>query len=153
MKITKPMFIAALIAGNLFAWNLALRADDATNTPPAVPPGAPPPGDHGQRGHLTVDQLAKRLDLTDDQKVKVKPIIDAQNQQMSDLRQDTDLSREDRMAKMKAIHDDTTAQLKPILTEDQFAKWLKISRMPHRPMQNGDNPPPANPPPDAPPQN
>jgi len=149
------MFIAALIAGNLFAWNLALRADDATNTPPAAPPpGAPPSGDHGPRGHLTVDQLAKRLDLTDDQIAKVKPIIDAQNQKMSDLRQDTDLSREDRMAKMKAIHDDTTAQLKPILTEDQFAKWLKISQhMPHHPMQNGDNPPPANPPPDAPPQN
>jgi Spy/CpxP family protein refolding chaperone len=152
MKITKPMFIAALIAGNLFAWNLALRADDSTNTPPANPPA-----DHGQRGmrgHLTVDQLAKRLDLTDDQKVKIKPIIDAQNQKISDLRNDDSLSQDDRRAKMKAIHDDTTAQLKPILTEDQFAKWLKISQhMPRRPMQNSDNPPPANPPPGAPPQN
>jgi hypothetical protein len=139
MKVTKPMFVAALVAGNLFAWNLVLRADD-TNTPTANPPAADVKSP--ARGF---DRMAEELNLTDDQKPKVKTIMDAQMQKMKDLRNDpnfSSLSREDKMAKMKAIHDDTATQLKPILTDDQFAKWQKMSQhWMHRP------------PPDAPAQN
>ena len=42
MKSTKTMLIAALAAGALLAGSSALRAQDATNTPPA--------GHHGQHG-------------------------------------------------------------------------------------------------------
>jgi Spy/CpxP family protein refolding chaperone len=143
------MFIAALVAGNLFAWNLALRADDSTNTPPANPPASDvKPHAHG------FERMVEELNLTDDQKPKVKTIMDAQTQKMRDVREDDSLSQDDKRAKMKAIHEDTATQLQAVLTPDQFAKWQKISqRMPRRPMQNGDNPPPANPPPAAPPQN
>jgi Spy/CpxP family protein refolding chaperone len=98
--------------------------------------------------------MVEELNLTDDQKPKVKTIMDAQTQKMRDVREDDSLSQDDKRAKMKAIHEDTATQLQAVLTPDQFAKWQKISqRMPRRPMQNGDNPPPANPPPAAPPQN
>jgi Spy/CpxP family protein refolding chaperone len=149
MKSTKSMFIAALVAGNLVAWNLALRADDATNTPPANPPAA------DVKPHLRgFERMAEELNLTDDQKPKVKAIMDAQRQKMRDLREDDSLSDDDRRAQMKTIHEDTATQLKAVLTPDQFAKWQKMpQRMPRPPMQNGDNPPPGNPPPDAPPQN
>ena len=137
MKSKKIMLIVALVAGNLFAWNLALRADDSTNTPPANPPAA------DVKPHARgFDRMAEDLNLTDDQKTKVKPILEAQMQKMKDLRNDpnfSSLSREDKTAKMKAIHDDTATQLKSILTDDQFAKWQKMSQHTHRP------------PPDAPP--
>ena len=127
MKLIKPLCLAALVAGGLFACNIALLAQDSTNTPPAGPrPGGT------MRGRMTIDRIAAQLKLTDDQKAKVAPIIEAQNKKMADLRNDPDfssLSREDKMAKMKAIHDDTTAQLKPILTDDQFAQWQKMARM------------------------
>jgi protein CpxP len=148
MKITKPMFVAALVAGNLFAWNLALRADDS-NTPPANPPASNvTPHARG------FNRLVEALNLTDDQKPKVKAIMDAQMQRISDVRGDDSLSQDDRRAKVKAIHEETATQMKTVLTPDQFAKWQKMSQhMQHRPMPNGDNPPPANPPPAAPPQN
>lgn len=128
MKFTKPMLIAALVAGNLFAWDMALRADDSTNTPPANPPAA------NAKSHARgFDRMAEDLNLTADQKPKVKTIMDAQMQKMRDLHQDNSLSRDDKHAKMKAIHEDTATQLKAVLTADQFAKWQKMSQHMHRP--------------------
>ena len=154
MKVTKPMIIAALVVGNLFAWSLALRADDSTNTPPAAPPpGAPPADNHGY-GTRGRPDFAKELNLTDDQKPKVKAIMDAQMQKMHDLREDDSLSQDDKRTKMKAIHDDTATQLKTILTADQFAKWQKLSqRGMHRPPPGGGDNGAGAPPSGTPPQN
>ena len=157
------MLIAALAAGSLLVWSPALRAAD-TNTPPSTPPaGAPPAGQRppGMRGGPNLDQLAQQLDLTDDQKAKVKPILEARDQKMRDLRGDTSLSPEDRRTKMQAIREETTAQLKAVLTPEQFDKWQKTAQRgrPGGPPPGG-NPPPAGtpppastPPPAAPPQN
>jgi periplasmic protein CpxP/Spy len=123
---TKTLIVAALCVGSLFVCDKALLAQDAsTNTPPA---GAPPGG--GMRGRgLNFDRVATQLALTEDQKPKVKAVLDDMQQKLRDLRNDPDfssLSQDDRRAKMKAIRDDVTAKLKDILTPDQFAKWQKI---------------------------
>jgi Spy/CpxP family protein refolding chaperone len=145
MKVTKPMIVAALIAGNLLACNLALRAAD-TNTPPAgAPPvGAPPAGQRpqGLRGP-SLDQLAKMLDLTDDQKAKVKPIIEARDKKIADLRSDTSLSQEDRRAKMMAVREENTTQMKAVLTPEQFDKWQKMAPGRNRRPGGPGGPPPA----------
>jgi periplasmic protein CpxP/Spy len=144
MKPTKTMILAALTAGSLLAWSPARAQDSSTNAPPANPP------EHRMQGHgQNIDMLAKALDLTDDQKAKVQPIILAQRQKMREVFQDSSLSREDRMDKMKAIHEDTAAQLKTILTADQFEKWQKMStprghHMPP-PTSTGTNAPPSAP--------
>ena len=92
MKLTKMTLIAALALGGLLTLSPALRADDATNTPPSAPPaGGPPPGDRGpgMRGRgPNFDMIAQRLNLTDDQKPKVKAILDDQQEQMRDLWQE-----------------------------------------------------------------
>ena len=132
------MIIAALVAGNLLAWNLALRAAD-TNTPPteASPAGQRAPGMRGPN----LDQLAEQLNLTDAQKPKVKSILDAQMQKMRDLRNDTSLAQEDRRPKMQSIREETTAQLKAVLTPDQFDKWQKMNQRNRRPGGPGGPPP------------
>ena len=152
MIATKLTLIAALAAGSLLMLSPALRADDGTNAPPAGPPaGGPTPGMHGpgMRGPgPNFDMLAQRLNLTDDQKPKVRAILENQRQQMRDLWQNQDLSREDRMAKMRAIREDTDAKLKAVLTADQFKELQEM-----RPMMGGpQHGPPGGPPPGAPPQ-
>jgi Spy/CpxP family protein refolding chaperone len=97
MKLNKTLMIAALVAGSVFAADVAVRAQDATNTPPA---GAPP-GGPGARGRMNFDSIATQLALTDDQKTKAKPVFDELFQKQRDLRQDTSLSQEDRRAKIK----------------------------------------------------
>jgi hypothetical protein len=79
------------------------------------------------RGGPTLDQLTQQLSLTDDQKAKVKIVLDARDQKLKDLRADTTLSPEDRRAQMQAIRQDVTAQLKAILTPEQFAKYQKMT--------------------------
>jgi len=167
MKITKPLMITALVAGNLLVWDLALHAQDATNAPPPAPPaGGPPPGGPpggpGMRGRPNFDMIAQQLNLTDDQKPKFRSIMESRTQKIRDLRQDpatASLSPEDRAAKMKAIQDESEAQMKGLLTPEQFDKWQKMPqpgmrgrRMgppPGGPNAGGTNapvPPPANPP-------
>ncbi len=121
------MIVAALAAGALLACGSPLRAQDATNMPPATQHPA------GSRSMFSLDRVTKALKLTDDEKTKVAPILDTLNKGLGDLRADTSLSTQDRMAKRKTLLDDATAQLKPILTDDQFARWQKMSTRMHRP--------------------
>jgi Spy/CpxP family protein refolding chaperone len=166
MKATKPLILTALVAGTLLAWNPALHAQNATNTPPPAPPaGGPPggpPGGPGMRGRPNLEMIAQQLNLTDDQKPKFRSIMESRMQKMRDLRQDPDfanLSPEERGAKVKAIQDYTEAQMKALLTPEQFEKWQKMPQMgmrgrrmgppPGGPNAGGTNapaPPPAKPP-------
>ena len=133
MKTLKTTFLATLIAGGLFALSPALRAAD-TNKPPAnPPPGAPPAGQHtsGPGGQVFLDNMAKQLELKDEQKPKFQAIIEEQRHKMHALRQSPDfktLSPEERNAKVKAIHDDTATKMKSLLTPEQFDKWQKIPK-------------------------
>jgi periplasmic protein CpxP/Spy len=153
MKSTKIMLMAALAAGALLVCSPSVFAQDSTNTPPA---GAPAGG--GMRGRgPSLEQLTKSLALTDDQKPKVKAALDESTQKMTELRKDpdfADLSREDKMAKMKPIRDELTAKMKDILTPDQFAKYQKMGMRNRPPGAGGPPPSGATPATDAkPPQN
>jgi Spy/CpxP family protein refolding chaperone len=140
MKPSKLMLIATLAAGSLLMLSATGFAQDATNSPPAG--GPPGPGMRGRGPNF--DTVAQRLNLTDDQKPKVKAILEEMGQKMRDLRQQSqDMSREDRMAKMKSIREETDAKMKAVLTADQFKQWQEMeSRM--RGPRNG---PPGGPPP------
>jgi protein CpxP len=77
--------------------------------------------------------MSTELNLTDDQKTKIKPILEDQSKQMQQLRQDTSSSSEDRRAKMKQIHESTMSQVRPILNADQQKKLEEMmSRRPER---------------------
>jgi Spy/CpxP family protein refolding chaperone len=60
-------------------------------------------------------QLVKTLNLTDDQKAKVQPIIDQAKPQLKAIHQDA-------MQKAKVVMDNTMSQIRPILTADQQKK-------------------------------
>ena len=77
-----------------------------------------------------LDHMSKELSLTDDQKAKIKPILDEQMKQMQDARQSSSTSDQDRRAKMKQIHENTMSQIRPILTSDQQKKLEEM--MSHR---------------------
>jgi Spy/CpxP family protein refolding chaperone len=147
MKANQTMLITALAVGSLLVCSPALRAG-VTNTPPSTPPAGAPPAGQPPRGGF--DRLAEQLNLTADQKPKVQSIMQAQMDKILALRQDTSLTVEDRRAKAKAIHENTAAQMKAVLTADQFQKWQDMqSKMRNR--RNG-TPPAGTPPPTTVPQ-
>ena len=127
MKINKLSF-AVLAAAGLLALSIPALAAD-TNAAPAAPTPPAAGGPPGMRApRMSVDQrlaqLSDALTLTDDQKPKVKAVLEDQQKQMADLRQ---AAPEDRRAKMQALHDDVNNKMKDILTPDQYDKFTKMT--------------------------
>lgn len=138
MKLNTQLTLAALIAGSLMA-GLPVRAQDAnTNQPPAAPAI--------RRAPFAFEAIAKQLDLSEDQKTSVRPILADMQKQVAALRTDTTLSMADRRAKIKEIRDATGDKLKEVLTPEQYAKWQKLGLNNRRPLPPGASPTPATPP-------
>jgi periplasmic protein CpxP/Spy len=124
---------------------------------PGSPPetSAPPPTQGPSGGHYGMmdpdEQLARmttRYSLTAEQQDQVKPILVSQQHQIQALREDTALSREDRMAKMQTVRGDSNVKIKAILNDDQKKQFEQDQlRMQKRVQQgqgggpNGGTPP------------
>jgi protein CpxP len=148
MKRSKLGILAILALGGLMACGpVALAQDKPATPPPAGGDTAPPPRGGGRGAGLQA--ILDKLDLTADQKEKVKPILAGIREKMQALRDDTALSREDRMAKIKEINDAAAAKLKDILTADQYTKFEELRKQmaPGRRRQGADATTPAPTPP------
>jgi hypothetical protein len=143
MKLNRSLLMTAVMAASIFAGGSLAQAQD-TNTPtPPPPPGAP--GGGMRAGRPNFDMIAKQLELTEDQKPKVKPIIEDMQKQTADVRADSSIAPPDKRTKYKEIRDATTAKLKDILTPDQLAKWEKMGPGNRRPPGAMPPPPPVPP--------
>jgi Spy/CpxP family protein refolding chaperone len=60
-----------------------------------------------------------RLNLTDDQRAKIQPILQSSQQQAQAVRGDTTLSQEQKQAKLREIHQGAMSQVKSLLTPEQ----------------------------------
>ncbi|MBX9601286.1 MAG: hypothetical protein K2X35_09785 [Bryobacteraceae bacterium] len=82
------------------------------------------PREHRRGGgiHRGLDHL----DLTNDQKQKLQPVLEEQRKQMMALRDDTNLTPQDRRRRMGEIRDAFLAKARPILTEEQLKKMEEM---------------------------
>lgn len=82
---------------------------------------------HHRRGMPSVDDqlknLTEQLSLTDDQQTKAKAILQDTHDQMAKLMQDESMSREDKMTKMRSLHETASGKIRDILTDDQKKKF------------------------------
>ena len=86
------------------------------------------PGDmHQERGpEARLDWLSQQLNLTDEQKEKLKPILADESRQMKAVRDDTSLTADQKHDKMKQIKASTRPQIEAILTPEQRQKFAQI---------------------------
>jgi Spy/CpxP family protein refolding chaperone len=110
------MIALAAVAGTLTIQPLA-RAD-ATNTP--APPAA---GSRAGALRERMQDTARELNLTPEQTAKLQTIVRERMEKMRDLRQDTSLSAEERREKLQAGREELLAEVKKVLTPEQFEKW------------------------------
>jgi periplasmic protein CpxP/Spy len=89
-----------------------LQAKEPGEHPPKPEHG---PGPHHEMGD-PLEHLSKDLNLTDDQKAKVQPIIDQTKPQMEAIHREA-------MEKMHALMESTGAQIRPLLTPEQQTKF------------------------------
>jgi protein CpxP len=74
-----------------------------------------------------LERLSKELKLTDEQKTQLKPILEDQQKQFQALRDDTTMTREERMSKLQEIRKSTQERMNSVLTPDQQAKLQKMN--------------------------
>ncbi len=79
----------------------------------------PAGGRGGQRGGGPLMKALESLDLSADQKDKLKPILKEHAEKSKALRDDTTTERKAKMEKMKALMEETLGKVRPILTEAQ----------------------------------
>jgi periplasmic protein CpxP/Spy len=136
--------ISGLLATGLTLGSAAAFAqqDNAAPTPPQQGNG------YGHQ-HKTPDEqvarMTKRYNLSSDQQAQIKPILANQQQQMQALRQDSSLSREDKMAKMKSIRDDSSTKIQALLNDGQKQKFAQDQQRRQEHMQEHGAPPAAGP--------
>jgi len=70
-----------------------------------------------------VAAMKESLKLSDEQVAKIKPILVKNQEKTKALREDQNLSQDDRRAKMQEIGKSVEEELKPILTPEQLAKY------------------------------
>jgi Spy/CpxP family protein refolding chaperone len=70
--------------------------------------------------------IAAQLQLTDQQKQQIKPILREEAQKLKSLRAETGLTKQQKHAQLKQIRQDLLARIKPILTPEQLAKWQTL---------------------------
>lgn len=109
----------------VLAASLLLTAQ--TNGVPQTPPqGHEAMGTSSPEAHLQI--LSEKLNLTEDQKAKVKPIFQDQAQQLKAVSDDPSLTPEQKAAKKKAIHETTHDQINAVLTPEQQEKFKEMKR-------------------------
>lgn len=72
--------------------------------------------------------LSEKLNLTDEQKTKLKPMFEQQGQQLKAVKDDTALSQEQKKTKMKSIHESFSDQINAVLTPEQQTKFKEMKQ-------------------------
>lgn len=127
--ITTRLLIAIVAGGLVLGATLARAQDDKGEKKGKGRPGA-------GMVQARMDRLNTELNLTDEQKPKVKEVLEDGMKKMQELRSDSNLSPEDRRTKYQDLRKEEDTKLKAILTPEQFQKYEKI-REQNRPMRKG----------------
>jgi len=89
-------------------------------------------GGYGRQGVSRVAAhlrwLGEQLNLTDGQQAKLKPILLREGQQIRAARQDSSISSDQKMNKVKEIHEAFQPQIDAILTPEQQGKYKQLEK-------------------------
>jgi periplasmic protein CpxP/Spy len=128
----RVMFLFFSVLFSAIVASVLLLTVTALPAAPAPQQGGVYQGRHGRRMQMSPERelarLSKELKLTKDQQAKIKPILDNEYQQMSQVRQDSSMSWQDRRGKFMDIRNKSMAQIRPILTDKQQAKLQQIEQ-------------------------
>jgi len=70
-----------------------------------------------------MEHVSNQLNLTPDQKDKLRPMLNQEQKDMMDLRQDPNLTEDQKRAKEKEIHQKYKSQVEGVLTPEQRTKY------------------------------
>jgi Spy/CpxP family protein refolding chaperone len=110
--MTRKLISLTTAAALSLAGLVYLQAKEPGEHGPHDGPGGP----HHMMMENPLEHLSKDLNLTDDQKAKVQPIIDQTKPQLAAIHKEA-------MEKMHALMESAGAQIRPLLTPEQQTKY------------------------------
>jgi periplasmic protein CpxP/Spy len=129
---------ACAFSGLLVLWCAApTAAQDTGSQAPTQAGGQEMHHGHGSR----LEWLSKQLNLTDDQKTKLKPILDDESSQMKSIHEDSSLSQDQKRDKMKELRESTDTKIEDVLTPDQQTKFKELNAERKEHQKKMTNPP------------
>jgi periplasmic protein CpxP/Spy len=75
-----------------------------------------------------VQKMSSKLNLTDDQKEQLTPIIAERQQKMSAVKSDTSLTPDQKKAKAKGIYQDSDNKINAILNDQQKQQYAQMEQ-------------------------
>jgi len=126
-KIIFPVCALALFLG----FTVTTKAQSSgSSAAPAPQSNAAPQGGHGGSGGMDPDapETDPAINLTDEQKEKIKSIRDDAKEQMKAMKKDTTLTDEQRQQKTKQLRMDTRKQVWAVMTPEQQKAWAQEQR-------------------------
>jgi len=70
-----------------------------------------------------MEHISNQLNLTPDQKDKLRPVLDQEQKEMMDLRHDPNMTEDQKRAKEREIHQKYKSQIEGVLTPEQRTKY------------------------------
>ncbi len=116
MQANKVMRIAVLALGGLLISSAMTLATPTRGK------------NHGDRAATKLSKLSSKLNLTEDQKSKIKPILQNEAKQTEGIRANNALSQDQKHTRIKEIHQTTRSEMRPILTAQQQQKLDQIRK-------------------------
>jgi len=109
-----PLAAAVAFAIAVFAAPVLAR-----QAPAAAPAGA-------SEGAKKLQAIAQQLNLTPEQKIKLLPVLETEAPKLKAVKENTSLPPRQKLQQIRAIHEESDAKIKPILTPDQYTKWQQM---------------------------
>jgi periplasmic protein CpxP/Spy len=154
LKISAPILSLALaLAISLPAVAQSSATNPSAQSAPAQPAPAPSSSSQQSAPSTANPNSAQAqasednpLNLTDDQKAKLRPIIADENQQMEALRNDNSMNQAQKIDKANQIRAQASPKIKAILTPEQLQKLAQLQQDRARQQQQESQPaaPPSN---------
>lgn len=102
---------------------------------PANPPdeGAAPNGRPGRGGNIEnrLEMMSKQLNLTDEQRENIRPLLKHEVERIKEVRSNTELTQDQARRRIQMIRKNTRQKVAEILTPEQRKQWQEM-RQEHR---------------------
>ena len=136
LRSTIPVFLFALVLAISLSSSAQSPATNQSSQPqsapaqaaPANPPSTQPNASSNGQSAQSNSNEDNPLNLTEDQKAKLRPIIMEENQQMEALRNDTTMTQDQKIQKANQIRADASPKIKAILTSEQLPKLAELQQ-------------------------
>jgi len=128
-RIIKTVIAASvlLVSGFVYSQSAAGQAGQEAQQAGAASQAAPSDEARAQVQEA-LTRISTELNLTDDQKDKIKPILQSEYSQLKALQDDSSMSPDQKQAKAKDIRDSAHSQISSILTPEQQQKWQAMKQ-------------------------